>query len=185
MFLYQGSYEWVSKMICFSALCLSFQTWSHLLIHCEISSQRFDSQPLSELGLLPCDETISSIHTSSSLEGLRTDQLWKLATSLQRVKETMGGLRELEKRKMGRMEEERKALAEMTKQANKEYSQVKVNKINIRRFRDWTYVRYFVRLKYNFLKAEYSKLKTEFQREKSRVKKAFEKSGKGGGIKSF
>ena len=61
VFLYQGSYEWVSKMICFSALCLSFQTWSHLLIHCEISSQRFDSQPLSELGLLPCDETIRSI----------------------------------------------------------------------------------------------------------------------------
>ena len=61
VFLYQSSYEWVSKMICFSALCLSFQTWSYLLIQCEIPSRRLGSQPLSELGS-PCDESNMNLH---------------------------------------------------------------------------------------------------------------------------
>ena len=60
VFLYQSSYEQVSKMVCFTALCLSFQTWSYLLVQCDIPSRRLGSQPLSELGL-PCDETQSSI----------------------------------------------------------------------------------------------------------------------------
>ena len=58
VFLDQSSYEQVSKMFCFTALCLSFQTWSYLLVQCDIPSRRLGSQPLSELGS-PCDETQS------------------------------------------------------------------------------------------------------------------------------
>ena len=58
VFLYQSSYKQVSKMFCFTALCLIFQTWSYLLVQCDIPSRRLGSQPLSELGS-PCDETQS------------------------------------------------------------------------------------------------------------------------------
>ena len=59
VFLYQSSYEQVSKMFCFTALCLSFQTWSYLLVQSEIPSRRLGSHPLSEHDS-SCDETQSS-----------------------------------------------------------------------------------------------------------------------------
>ena len=59
VFLYQSSYEQVSKMFCFTALCLSFQTWSYLLVQSEIPSRRLGSHPLSEHDS-SCDETQST-----------------------------------------------------------------------------------------------------------------------------
>ena len=58
VFFYQSSYEQVSKMFCFTALCLSFQTWSYLLVHSEIPSRILGSHPLSEHDA-SCDETQS------------------------------------------------------------------------------------------------------------------------------
>ena len=80
VFLYQSSYEQVSKMVCFTALCLSFQTWSYLLVQYDIPSRRLGSQPLSELGS-PCDETQSRFFMLS--EDNKGHKAYSKSTSLE------------------------------------------------------------------------------------------------------
>ena len=65
VFFYQSSYEQVSKKFCFTALCLSFKTWSYLLVQSEIPS-RISGSHLSEHDA-SCDETLSNIYSEKNL----------------------------------------------------------------------------------------------------------------------
>ena len=58
VFFFQSSYEQVSKIFCFTALCLSFKTLSYLLVPSEIPSRILGSHPSEHDS--SCDETFSN-----------------------------------------------------------------------------------------------------------------------------